>query len=182
MSTFVKMAGVLMIIGAVCSGLLAAVNDITFERRDNAAKMEKLNALKTVLPEFDNNPSEEMKEVEGLEVYTARKGGEVAGYAVESFDMGGYEGEIRVMVGVNPDLTVNRIKIVAHKETPGLGNKAEKPKWNGQLEGKKADELKVTKDGGTIDSISGATITSRAVCNAAKKALQTVEKNISQLK
>ena len=182
MKVFLKMAGVLAIIGAVCSFLLAAVNDMTLERRENAVKQEKVDALKAVLPEFDNSPMDDVIKLGDKEVYTAKKNKKTIAYAVLSSDFGGYSGEVQLMVGITPDIKIYKAKVVKHNETPGLGSKSEKPKFIDQFMKKAAKDMSVNKDGGNIDAISGATITSRAVCRAAKQALELVEKNKSKLK
>ena len=175
------MAGVLAIIGSVCSFVLAGVNDVTQERRDNALKQEKLDALKAVLPEFDNSPMDDVIKLGDKEVYPAKKNDKTVAYAVLASDFGGYSGEIQLMVGITPDAKIYRAKVVKHNETPGLGSKAEKPKFIDQFMKKTAKDMVVNKDGGKIDAISGATVTSRAVCNAARQALELVEKNKSKL-
>ena len=88
----------------------------------------------------------------------------------------GFSGVLTMIVGINADGTVAGIKVTAHSETPGLGAKAQADAdWIGQYVGQQADgQLKVAKDGGTINAITGATITSRAVTDGVNTAAQYV--------
>jgi electron transport complex protein RnfG len=70
------------------------------------------------------------------------------------------------MVGVYPDKTINRISILEQKETPGLGTKYESPNFTDKLSGLRQSDLKIDRDGGKIDSITGATITARTIVNS----------------
>jgi electron transport complex protein RnfG len=85
------------------------------------------------------------------------------------------------MVGFLKDGTINNTAVVSHKETPGLGDKMDvkKSDFPVQFEGKNPSsyKLKVTKDGGDVDAITAATITSRAFCDAVDKAYKSFEKN-----
>ena len=93
--------------------------------------------------------------------------GTVVGYAVTGADAGGYGGDVVLMVGFQADRkTVVCYKTLAAAETPGLGMKLNTPEFQTQFGGKDATTLKVKKDGGEIEAITAATITSRAVCRA----------------
>ncbi len=97
-------------------------------------------------------------------VYEAQAGGETIGYCVE-VNPSGFGGTLTMIVGINTDGTVAGAQVTAHGETPGLGAKAQTdPNWITQFAGQPADgSLAVSKDGGTIEAITGSTITSRAV-------------------
>ena len=92
----------------------------------------------------------------------------------------GYGGDIKVMVGVNSDKTINKIKIMSLSETAGLGAKANTEEFMAQYSGLKSG-IGIEKNNGgnpdnnTISAISGATITSKAVTKAVNCALQAVE-------
>jgi electron transport complex protein RnfG len=99
------------------------------------------------------------------------------GYAFKS-EGNGYSSLIETMVGIDTTGKITHIKIISQKETPGLGTFSENSepftgkKWSTrQFEGKTYDQLKVDKDGGQIVSITGATITSRAITNSIKSEL-----------
>jgi len=94
----------------------------------------------------------------------------------------GYAGDIQLMVGVTKDGTITAVSVIAHQETPGLGDliEANKSDWllqfpDTSLHNPDAQRWTVKKDGGTFDQITGATITPRAVVIAVKKALQYAE-------
>ena len=118
--------------------------------------------------------------------YKDKEHKEIVGYAIEAFGKG-YSSVIETMVGVNKDGTIRKVKILSQKETPGLGArciedepfKPQKPKWTTeQFIGKTVDQLKVDKDGGPIVSITGATISSRAITNSIREALQNFLKKM----
>lgn len=95
------------------------------------------------------------------------------GYVVLVTPTSGFSGAIDMMAGISPDGVVTGIAIVSHAETSGLGANATKPAWQEQFVGG-SGEVKVTKDGGTIEAITGSTITSRAVCDGVNAALAAV--------
>ena len=132
----------LTIISGVCAGVLAYVDSITKEPIKATAEKNREQAKKAVLC--------------GEEGYTA-----------EGTCKDGYGGDITLMVGFKKDKkTVISYKVLAASETPGLGMKLKTPEFAGQFAGKDGRSLKVKKDGGEIEAITSATITSRAVCRA----------------
>lgn len=104
-------------------------------------------------------------------VYKATVDGQEAGYCVQ-VNPKGFGGVLTMIVGINADGTVAGAKVTAHGETPGLGAKAQTDsEWITQYQGQPADgQLQVTKDGGTINAITGSTITSRAVTDGVNTA------------
>jgi electron transport complex protein RnfG len=82
------------------------------------------------------------------------------------------------MVGFDTDKKIINISVLKQKETPGLGTKIKEPKFKDQFKGKDPASFKmaVKKDGGEVDAISAATITSRAFCEAVNKAYQALLK------
>ena len=153
----------LTVIAGVCAAVLAYVNTIT---RGPIAEMlvkKTVDAAKAVMPQGVADVAETAG---GVFVGTAADG-TVVGYAVTGADAGGYGGDVVLMVGFQADKkTVVCYKTLAAAETPGLGMKLNTPEFAGQFGGKDATTLKVTKDGGAIEAITAATITSRAVCRA----------------
>lgn len=136
----------LTVISGVCAAVLAYVNVITQDPRKIAAEKAREAAKVAVLC--------------GEE-----------GYAVEGRCKDGYGGDIVLMVGFRQDKkTVISYKVLQASETPGLGMKLSTPEFSGQFAGKDATSLKVKKDGGDIEAITAATITSRAVCRAIEDA------------
>jgi electron transport complex protein RnfG len=140
-----KMLGLLVSLTAIsgaCAAVLAYVNSITAEPIAATAEKAREAAKAAVLC--------------GEEGYTAEgRSGE------------GYGGDIVLMVGFKKDKkTVISYKVLQAAETPGLGMKLKTPEFSGQFSGKDGSALKVKKDGGDIEAITSATITSRAVCKA----------------
>lgn len=162
----------LTVIAVVAGGVLGLVSKVTAEPIAKAEKAKKEAAIKAVLPEFDKL---EAKTIDGAECnYAFDAQGQPVGVAIESGSDKGFGGHLGVMVGFDNEGTITGYQIVQTAETPGLGAKA--GEWF-QKEGKApviglnpAEPLKVKKDGGSIDAISGSTITSRAFCESINNA------------
>lgn len=115
---------------------------------------------------------------ESSTIYVGEKGNQLSAMVFEATVPDGYSGPIRLLVGVDGNGVLLGTRVVAHKETPGLGDKVEKEKsdWILGFEGKsltdpKLDRWKVKKDGGDFDQFTGATVTPRAVVNGVKAVL-----------
>jgi electron transport complex protein RnfG len=182
-STFKNMALSLTIISLVASACLGFVYEFTKKPIELSILNKKLNAIKLVVPEFNNNPSDEMFRLptgagDSLDIYPAKKDGVVVGYAVNTYTKKGFSGNISLMTGFKPDGTIINISVLEQKETPGLGTKMTDSSFRDQFNGKNPSEftLKVKKDGGQVDAITAATISSRAFCDAVQRAYNTIEK------
>jgi electron transport complex protein RnfG len=169
-----------VVLTAIClfAGLLLAwVSGITEAPIKAAARAEKTAAIRTVLPEFDNEPDADARTIDAggraWTFYIGRKEGRFVGAAFETMSNAGYGGEIAVMVGVNAADEVTAIEILRAKETPGLGAKIADPTFKALFAGKHAGRTnwKVRKDQGEIDELTAATISSRAVVAAVKEGL-----------
>ncbi len=176
-SNFINMVTTLFMVAAVAALALGAVYSVTKEPIA-LAKQKKLEAsIRQVLPDFDN-----MKEIkvglgdgeDSLVYYVAKKDDKVIGTAIKTWTMKGFSGKIELVVGFLNDGTINNTAVLSHKETPGLGDKMDvkKDDFPNQFMGKNPSSyaLKVTKDGGDVDAITAATITSRAFCDAVQRA------------
>ena len=186
-STFGSMVITLFLVTFIASTALALIYEATRGPIAEAIRLKKMNAIGEVLPAFDNDPGAEVRKLwEGndtLYFYLAMKDDELAGIAVESYTHSGFSGLIRIMVGFLPDGKIQDISVLEHAETPGLGDKMIKAKsfdkatglsWSSQFEGKNPGNfrLSVRKDGGDVDAITAATITSRAFCDAVRRAYE----------
>lgn len=169
-----RLALTLLAITALVALALAGINSITADRiaKVKAEKMQK--AMEEVLPGAEGLESVAFTDATGTvkTVYASKDG-----YVVEVAPAG-FGGTITMMVGILPDGKVNGISIVSHTETAGLGSVAGADTSAGQafrdqFVGQNG-QLAVDKDGGVIDSITSATITSRAVTNGVNAALATV--------
>ncbi|PID95150.1 MAG: FMN-binding domain-containing protein [Bacteroidetes bacterium] len=178
-STFINMVLVLFLVTAVAALALGAVYSVTKEPIE-AAKAQKLKAaIENVLPPFDDYSEAEVMPANGkdpLIFYTARKGQDVVGTAIKTYTDKGFSGRVSIMVGFTPEGEIFNTAVLEHKETPGLGDKMEPAKsdFTVQFKGKNPEQfkLKVTKDGGSVDAITAATISSRAFCDATNRAWQ----------
>jgi len=187
--------GVILCLFCLGFGLvLSFTNEITLDGINARAIEDKQNSLSQVLPDelHDNNPVTDtvtLKNAEGKEltVFRARKDGKVTGVAYEIFGTG-YAGEIKLMMGIAADGKVLGVRVLAHKETPGLGDKIEAKKgpWIERFTGLSMgnpplERWKVKKDGGDFDQFAGATITPRGVMVAIRSGLEFFAENKSTL-
>ncbi len=179
-SSFRNMVVCLFLICFVCAGLLAVVNVLT-EEPIAAVNLAKTNrSIAAVVPAFDNDPSQDQFTVQvgsdAITVYPATSAGQVVGYAINTFSNKGFGGRITLMVGFLLDGTIYNTSVVAHAETPGLGDKmdASKSDFSEQFKGVDPANFKmaVKKDGGDIDAITASTITSRAFADALSRAYE----------
>jgi Na+-translocating ferredoxin:NAD+ oxidoreductase subunit G len=186
-STFKNMVLSLTLIALGAAACLGFVYEYTKKPIELSNLNKKLNAIKLVVPEFNNNPDADMfklptGEGDSLDVYPAKKDSIIVGYAVNTYTKDGFSGNITVMAGFKPDGSINNITVLEHKETPGLGTKMTEPKFKDQFIGRNPAEfeLKVKKDGGQIDAITAATISSRAFCDALQRGYNTLQKGTSK--
>jgi Na+-translocating ferredoxin:NAD+ oxidoreductase subunit G len=182
-SNFKNMVLSLTLIALGAATCLGFVYEVTKKPIELSNLNKKLDAIKLVVPEFTNNPNGEMFKLptgdgDSLEVYPAKKGDDTVGYAVNTYSKNGFAGIIRLMAGFKPDGTVINIRVLEQKETPGLGNKMTDPNFKDQFNDKDPAKfaLKVKKDGGQVDAITAATISSRAFCDAVQRAYTTLKK------
>lgn len=138
-------------------------------------------ALSGVFGEVENDPIAERRSVDlpggPLLVFPARRAGKLQAVAFETF-AGGYGGDIGVMVGFNADgEQIEGIGITTHKETPGVGSRTTLPAFTGQFRGHPFAPVALKANGGDIDAVSGATISSTAVSAAVAKAVELFRDN-----
>ena len=165
-STFINMLVSLLMVCLISAGLLAGVYELTKADIALAEKNKQENALKGVLPEFDTIKTDS---INGAPVFKAFKNGVYVGAATITSDLG-FSDQIVLMVGIDNAKNIVNYEVLSQKETPGLGTKC--VDWfKEQINGKSiSTDFKVTKDGGDVDAITAATITSRAFLDAVKKA------------
>ena len=169
-----RLAITLLLITAVVAAALAAVNSVTAPRIQAINEQKTQTAIEAVLP--GGGESIAFTDDTGL-VSTVYQG--QSGYAVE-VNPAGFNGTVTMMVGVDNTGKVLGISIVNHTETAGLGavaaeNSTAGNAFRGQFAGM-SGSVSVTKDGGQVDALTGATITSRAVCTGVNAALDAVAK------
>ena len=171
---------VLVIIAAFSAVLLAYVNQITRGPIEENKQAEVKKAIKIVLkglPQFKVPAEPKTMEIDKspIQFFSATaEDGTVVGYAIIAMAPNGFSGEFPVMVGIDKDGKIIDTYVLDHKETPGLGSKMTEEKFKAQFRGKdlKNTKWQVKKDGGDIDAITAATITSRAFTAALLRALK----------
>ena len=176
-STLLNMVLVLFGITLVASAGVGAVNMLTEGAIAEAEEKAKNAALLAVLPEFESSVTETVEvEDRTAVVHTALSAdNSVVGYAVEATSPKGFSGDVVLMVGFTPEGTIRNVKVLKQTETPGLGTKMAE-EGNNLIKSVKdvnpADmklvdgHMKVVKDGGSVDALTAATISSRAYTDA----------------
>jgi len=166
-----RLTFVLLVITVVVAGLLGFVNYLTEDKiAENTAKKAQ-EAMQSVLP------AENYEEISLTKEHTDSGISEAfrceSGYVVR-VSVNGFGGAVDMMVGIDQACAVTGISVVSHTETASLGANCTRADWQAQFIG--ADgELSVDKDGGSIDSLTGATVTSRAVIAGVNAALTFVK-------
>ncbi|MBI2312241.1 MAG: electron transport complex subunit RsxG [Betaproteobacteria bacterium] len=174
----------------VGTALLAYVFSVTRGAIAESERREKLALINQILPHemFDNDlledsvelpPSGQLGTDQPTLAYRARRQGRPVAAVMEAVAPDGYSGRIRMVVAVLENGEVAGVRVVAHKETPGLGDYIEiaKGPWIRVFDGASREryrdaDWKVRKDGGRFDHMAGATITPRAVVKAVRRALE----------
>lgn len=179
-ATFIlKLAAILFAITFTATLLLTLCNYITkgqIEKLalENAEKAKQEVIAGAEFTELDLNAEISEKYGDAI-VYEAKKGDEFAGYCIQ-MNATGYIGPIDMIVGIKPDMSFAGIKIISMSETPGLGAKAGEKAFYGQFANGKSGELTVIKSKtdkpSEIQAVTGATISSKAITNAANTALE----------
>ncbi|MDX2456847.1 MAG: electron transport complex subunit RsxG, partial [Gammaproteobacteria bacterium] len=180
---------ILLLFALIGTALVVYTFDNTRERiaaNERATLLRKLNKL--ITPEqHDNILLEDTLTVTGrpllgttgpITVYRARKAAQPVALVITPVAPDGYSGSIKLLVGINVDGTLSGVRVVAHRETPGLGDAIDETRsdWihifdNKSLGNPPLARWKVKKDGGDFDQLTGATITPRAVVKAVRQAL-----------
>jgi len=181
-NTLFNMASSLFLVAAVAGVALAGVYNLTKGPIEKVKQEKTEKALSNVLPEFDKVERKSVLPYDGgkdsLILYYAYLNDELAGIAVESYSNMGFTEQIKIMIGFYPDMSICNTAVLAHKETPGLGDKMDAAKSDFPLQfidkNPAEFDLRVTKDGGKVDAITAATITSRAFSDAVDRAYKTL--------
>ncbi|HMA99421.1 MAG TPA: RnfABCDGE type electron transport complex subunit G [Spirochaetota bacterium] len=178
-SSFLNMFFSLTGIALMAALVLAYTYGKTKDLIEQTRLKEKKAAVNKVIPSFDNNPLKEMytnKDFPALKFYPARLHNTAVGTAVVS-SVQGFSDKIKIMAGFTTNIKIIKIVVLEQKETPGLGSKIQNSSFLKQFRGLKPQPsaVKVKKDGGNIDAITAATISSRAFCQAVQKAVNALQ-------
>ena len=186
-SNFKNMVLTLMMVTGVAALALGGVYNLTKEPIAAAKKARLEQAIGIVVPEFSSIEERDVLpegSKDPVTLYVAKSGEEIVGTAIKTYSDLGFTQRIWIMVGFLPDGTIHNTAVLEHKETPGLGDKMDisKSPWSAQFREKSPVDykLKVTKDGGDVDAITAATITSRAFCDAVDRAWIAYQKEGGQ--
>ena len=201
--SLLKNGGMLGAFAVVTTGLIALTFFSTQDQIEQQKKQKLLSILNDVVPHtyHDNALYADCTIISAPElgsskgdiqkphkIYRARMQGAPSALVLEATAPDGYSGNIDMVIGVSIDMTVLGVRVVDHKETPGLGDKVELAvsNWITSFTGKQFDNentssWQVKKDGGDFDQFTGATITPRAVVNAVRRALISAQANRDSL-
>ncbi|WP_243547183.1 RnfABCDGE type electron transport complex subunit G [Pseudodesulfovibrio tunisiensis] len=176
MKEMMKMMVVLSLICGLSGVTLAALKQATAPIiEEQVLTFVQAPAIEQVLNDYDNNPIKDRRKFEmdgsSITVFPAMKDGRLNGVAFETSGKG-YGGQIGVMVGF--DMTANTLSgigITTMKETPGLGSRVTGHGFTTQFKGHALDSMKLKKNGGDIDAVAGATISSTGTVSAVREAV-----------
>ncbi|MBT6115476.1 MAG: electron transport complex subunit RsxG [Porticoccaceae bacterium] len=192
---------VLALFALVTSLILATTNELTFERIEQSEREAAQRALLEIIPleRHDNDMLMDVQPVpeqfwatlglkKGANIHIARDQGQPVAAIIPAVTPKGYSGDISMIIGINFNGSIAGVRVVEHRETPGLGDKVDlkKSDWILSFNGKslvnpQASGWKVKKEGGDYDQFTGATITPRAVINQVLKTLQYFEDDRERL-
>ena len=182
-------AGLLGTFGTVGAGLVAFTHQQTAARIAQNEREALLDKIAKVLPSHasdndlltDSVAVQEPDRLGGAQttVYRGRLAGEPAALVFSGVEATGYSGAIRLIIGVDRNGNLGGVRVIAHRETPGLGDRIEEHRsdWIHRFSGRSLTDpdpsgWKVRRDGGVFDQFTGATVTPRAVVSAVKLALE----------
>ncbi|MCU7938441.1 MAG: electron transport complex subunit RsxG [gamma proteobacterium symbiont of Bathyaustriella thionipta] len=192
-------AALLAVFGGLGTALVMFTFEATKERIEASEKANLLRNLNNIIPpeSHDNNlldhqllvpASSKLGQTVPTTIYQAWQGGHPVAVAFPIISNEGYSGEIKLLIAIKANGHIYGVRVISHKETPGLGDKIEiaKNNWILGFDDKHLIESvtapwKVKKDGGSFDQFTGATITPRAVVNAVFKALDYFNHNHNKL-
>ncbi len=191
----------LALFALVTSLILATTNELTYERIEQSERAAAQRALLEIIPleRHDNDMLMDVQPVpeqywatlglkKGGNIHIARDQGQPVAAIIPAVTPDGYSGAISMIIGINFNGAIAGVRVVEHRETPGLGDKVDlkKSDWILSFNGKslvnpQASGWKVKKEGGDYDQFTGATITPRAVINQVLKTLQYFEDDRERL-
>ena len=182
-------AATLAVLAAICTALVAFTHELTRDRIDDNRQRFLERSLEPVLEGLDYEGSlsqsvltvpapHELPGSENVTIYRLYADKQPLAALFVVTPRNGYAGPIRLLIGVDAEGSVLRVRVLEHRETPGLGDRieAEKSDWIEVFRGRSlgnpaADEWEIRRDGGEFDQLSGASVTSRAVVQAVRDTL-----------
>lgn len=197
--SMVKNGLVLAAFAVLSTGLIALTYSGTEDEIEFQQQQQLMSVLNAIVPAntYDNDiqhdcalisAADYLGSPEPQRIFRASMKGEPVAVAIETIAPDGYSGKIHLVVGVDQQLRVSGVRVLEHKETPGLGDKIELriSDWILAFNGKQLNDSntamwRVRKDGGQFDQFTGATITPRAVVGAVKRALNYYQLHRSEI-
>lgn len=191
----ILISGVLLgLFGVLGAGLVGLSHEGTAERIARNEREALLHQIHVLVPreQIDNDMLNDVIEVsapdtlgvEKTRVYLGRRNGEPVAAVLSPVSTPGYAGPIQLVVAIRYDGTLAGVRVLSHRETPGLGDKIEEERsdWILGFDGKslldpRPSEWKVKRDGGVFDQFTGATVTPRTIVRAVKTALEYFDAN-----
>ncbi|MFH1904120.1 MAG: RnfABCDGE type electron transport complex subunit G [bacterium] len=170
MRNILKLSASLLIIATISGTILGIIYTVTKEPIAKRVKLEEEKALKDIFSEATSfNLTTGKDNYAYYKVYTKNK---LIGYAIDASGKG-FGSTIKIKVGMNLSKTIKSIRITSQNETPGLGTRIKRKKFANQFMNKTLKQVLLKKDSskGTIDALTGATISSRAVSEAVQKSI-----------
>ena len=168
----IRLALILFLVSAITSGVLGLVNMLTKDRIAEQERIKTEQAYNAVLP-YDGGYTEVTFDQEAWPTVDSISAAGEEGWVVE-LTFSGAQGSITAAFGISSDYTITGASVIDHAETSGLGAKITEQDFTDSFIGQ-SEGMAVTKDGGTIDTITAATISSRAMANAANTAIAAVQ-------
>ena len=196
--TIQKNAKILAVFAIFCTAVVGVTNELTKGKIKSQEQAELLKTLKSIVPPqyHDNDMSQYCVEVkednlspdETQIAYLATVESKPSAAAITSIAPDGYSGKIHLISAFDIEGNITGVRVLKHKETPGLGDKVElrRSQWIKSFDNKTAEDIagsrwSVKKDGGMFDQFTGATITPRAVVKAVRNAAQYFEEHKASL-
>lgn len=171
MKYIIQLGLILLIFCAVASGILAFVNSKTQPVITARKLLEEEQTRRALLPDAASFELNTAAADSNFVYYTAKDStSQVIGYAIIA-EKAGYSSVVKSMVALDPQYKIISMKVIDQNETPGLGSNCTREDFPPQFTGLSFDELLVDKDGGSIKSLTGATITTRAISNSIREAM-----------
>ncbi len=175
----VRLGLILFAISAFFTGILAWVNSVTLPQINKLKAEDAINTRKELMPAAKTFEEKKCAADTSFVYYAALDDkGEVLGYSFIAAKTG-YSSLISTMVVLDKDFNITNLKVISQNETPGLGTHSQDKDFPAKFKGMNAETLKVDKDGGPVKSITGATITTRAITNSIRDAILLVKTDLA---
>jgi len=162
----------LTVVVLISVSLLLYINSFTSSVVEAQNRIKIKTVLESIFPDLT-----EFKEEEDL--FIIYQGDDIIGYTFLASG-NGYSGVIDMLVGINIDYTIKDVAILSQTETPGLGSRITEKAFTNQFMGLGVDDINLSKDGGSIDAITGATISSRAVTDTIRTSMAEIIEKLSE--